>query len=256
MDKRHTKPYKGMIFDIEDPHLDLDFKKYMNPGELTIFTMTNLKAGEYDIAIKCIVDCMFRIKWEESTELKMIVVFDEVHRLLEKYGGIGGYISLEKACREFRKWGIGVIMCSQVLADFKEAIAGNVLTDIQLNTKSLVDIGKVKEKYGPIYAQRVSRQGIAVGMIQHPRYNEGKPWFINFRPPYHNPHKISNEEMKMYKEFAAKLDSIEMRIEIMKREGKDVFDIELELKLAKDKLKQGRFRMAKIYIESLEKYFR
>ncbi len=256
MDKRHTKPYKGMIFDIEDPHLDLDFKKYMNPGELTIFTMNSLKAGEYDIAIKCIVDCMFRIKWEESTELKMIVVFDEVHRLLEKYGGIGGYISLEKACREFRKWGIGVIMCSQVLADFKEAIAGNVLTDIQLNTKSLVDIGKVKEKYGPIYAQRVSRQGIAVGMIQHPRYNEGKPWFINFRPPYHNPHKISNEEMKMYKEFAAKLDSIEMRIEAMKREGKDVFDIELELKLAKDKLKQGRFRMAKIYIESLEKYFR
>jgi hypothetical protein len=62
--------------------------------------------------------------------------------------------------------------------------------------------------------------------------------------------------MKMYKEFAAKLDNIEMKIEFMKREGKDVFDIELELKLAKDKLKQGRFRMAKIYIESLEKYFR
>lgn len=256
MDKRYTKPYKGMIFEIESPHLDLDFKKYMNPGEITVFTMNKLKPGEYDVAVKNIIDSVFRVKWEESTELRMIIIFDEVHRLLEKYGGIGGYTSLEQACREFRKWGIGVIMCSQVLADFKEAIAGNVLTDIQLNTKSLVDIGKVKEKYGPVYAQRVSRQGIGVGMIQHPRYNDGKPWFVNFRPPYHNPHKISNEEMEMYKEFAAKLESIDARLAAMKKEGKDVFDIELEVKLAKDKLKQGRFRMAKIYIESLEKYFR
>ena len=256
MDKRYTKPYKGMIFDIEDPHLDLNFKKYMNPGEITVFVMNKLKPGQYDVAIKNIINSVFSVKWEESPELKMIVVFDEVHRLLEKYGGIGGYTSLEKACREFRKWGIGVIMCSQVLADFKEAIAGNVLTDVQLNTKSLVDIGKVKEKYGPVYAQRVSRQGIGVGMIQHPKYNDGKPWFVNFRPPYHNPHKISNEDMIMYKDFAAKLESIDAKVAVMKKEGKDVFDIELEVKLAKDKLKQGRFRMAKIYIESLEKYFK
>ena len=55
---------------------------------------------------------------------------------------------------------------------------------------------------------------------------------------------------------AAKLEEIEMRVHAMKKEGKDTFDIELEIKLAKDKLKQGRFRMAKIYIESLEKYFK
>ncbi|MCJ7817166.1 MAG: DUF87 domain-containing protein, partial [Candidatus Aenigmarchaeota archaeon] len=148
MDVRYTKPYKGMILEITDPHIILDFKKYMNPGEITVFTMNKLGPGEYDVAVKNIINAIFKTGWEESTKLRMIMVFDEVHRLLEKYGGIGGYISLEQACREFRKWGIGIIMCSQVLADFKEAIAGNVLTDVQMNTKSLIDIRKVETKYG------------------------------------------------------------------------------------------------------------
>jgi hypothetical protein len=251
MDERYVKPYKGMIFEITDPHVTLDFKKYMNPGEITVFTMNKLGPGEYDVAVKNIISAIFRTGWEESTNLKMIMVFDEVHRLLEKYGGIGGYLSLEQACREFRKWGIGIIMCSQVLADFKEAISGNVLTDIQMNTKSLIDIRKVETKYGPEYSTRISRQGVGVGMMQHPKYNDGKPYFVQFRPTWHNPHKITDEEMEMYKEFAKRLEVIEQRIEDMKKR-KDTSDIEIELKLAKDKLKQGRFRMAKIYITSLE----
>jgi hypothetical protein len=252
MDERYTKPYKGMIFEIIDPHIVIDFKKYMIPGEITVFTMNKLGPGEYDVAVKNIISAIFKTGWEESTRLKMIMVFDEVHRLLEKYGGIGGYVSLEQACREFRKWGIGIIMCSQVLADFKEAIAGNVLTDIQMNTKSLIDIRKVETKYGPEYATRVSRQGVGVGMLQNPKYNEGKPYFVQFRPTWHNPHKITDEELEFYKEFAQRLEVIEKMIENMRIQKRDVSDMEIELRLAKDKLKQGRFRMAKIYINSLE----
>ncbi|RLJ03592.1 MAG: hypothetical protein DRP11_00175 [Candidatus Aenigmatarchaeota archaeon] len=253
MDPRRARPYKGMIFEVTDPNLELDFKEYMNPGEVTVFTLDKLKPGEYDIAVKNIVDAIFRVGWEETTKLRMIVVFDEVHRLLERYGGKGGYVSLERAAREFRKWGIGLIMCSQVLADFKEAIAGNVLTDIQLNTKSLVDIGKVKAKYGEEYASRISREGVGVGMIQNPKYNDGKPYFVQFRPTWHNPHKITAEEMQQYKEFSQKLKILEEKIQKMKARGIDTYDRELELKLAKDKLKQGRFRMARIYIMTLEK---
>ena len=145
-------------------------------------------------------------------------------------------------------------MCSQVLADFKEAIAGNVLTEVQLNTKSLTDIQKVGTKYGEEYARKISRQGVGIGMLQNPKYNDGKPYFVHFRPTWHNPHKITNEEMEIYKKFAARLETIEVKIEQMKKAGKDTFDIELELKLAKDKLKQGRFRMAQIYITSLEQH--
>ena len=257
MNKREAHSYRGNIFEVTDPQdvlfrLKKDLKKFMIPGEITVFTLDKLKPGQYDEAVNNIISVFFSQTLEESAELKMIMVFDEVHRLLEKYGGKGGYISLEKACREFRKWGIGLIMCSQVLSDFKEAISGNVLTDIQLNTKSITDIQKVQSKYGQMYAERISRQGVGVGMIQHPKYNDGKPYFVNFRPTYHNPHKITNEEMDIYRDFMKRLDMIEEMMHKMKKKGEDISDMELEFKLTNNKLKQGEFRLAKIYINSLE----
>jgi len=254
MDKRDTRPYNGMIYEVTDPNVKIEFDKYMNPGEITVFMLNKLKPGEYDDAVRNIIDTIFAHGWEESTKLKMVVVFDEVHRLLEKYGGKGGYVALEKACREFRKWGIGLIMASQVLSDFKEAIKGNVLTEIQLHTKSLGDLGRVEKKYGLDYTKRVTRLEVGVGMIQNPRYNDGRPWFVAFRPTWHEPHKIPDVDLKTYKEYAAILAEIEAKIESMEKAGQDVFDLKTEFKLAQDKLKKGRFRMAKIYIDSLRKH--
>ena len=249
----HPRSYKGMIIEVTRPDIKIDFKKLMNPGEITVFTLNKLKPGEYDDAVRNIIDTIFRQGWEESTELKLVIVFDEVHRLLEKYGGKGGYVALEKACREFRKWGIGLIMISQVLSDFKEAIRGNVLTEIQMHTKSIEDLSRIETKYGLEYAKRVAREEVGVGMVQNPRYNDGRPWFVSFRPPYHNPHKLLEKELKMYTEFAKMIELIESEIEKLEKAGKDVFGMKIELKLAKDKLKQGRFRMAEIYINSLKK---
>ena len=248
-----ARPYRGMIFEVTDPHTKIDFKKYMNPGEVTVFTLNKLKPGEYDEAVKTIVSTIFEQGWEESPKLRLLIVFDEVHRLLEKYGGKGGYIALEKACREFRKWGIGLIMASQVSSDFREAVQGNILTEIQMNTKSIEDIKKMEEKYGPEFARRISREAVGVGMIQNPKYNDGKPWFIAFRPTQHSPHKILDEELEAYKKFGKQLEGIETTIEGLKARGIDTFDVELELKLAKNKLKEGRFKMAEIYIDSLAK---
>ena len=254
MSRDDARPYTGMIYEVIDPNVKIDFKKYMNPGEITVFTLNKLKPGEYDVAVGNIIDTIFAQGWEESTKLRMIIVFDEVHRLLEKYGGKGGYVSLEKACREFRKWGIGLIMASQVLSDFKEAIKGNVLTEIQLHTKSLGDLRRVEKKYGLEYAKKITKLEVGVGMMQNPRYNEGRPWFVSFRPTLHSPHKIPDEEMKTYKEYAAMLVEIESKIKSMEETGIDVFDLRTEFRLANEKLKKGRFRMAKIYIDSLKKY--
>jgi hypothetical protein len=172
---------------------------------------------------------------------------------LEKYGGKGGYVALERACREFRKWGIGLIMASQVLSDFKEAIKGNVLTEIQMHTKSLNDLQRIEKKYGLEYARRVAKEEVGIGMIQNPKYNKGLPWFISFRPPLHMPHKITDQEMQMYKEYNSRIEKLEQEIEKLEKSGKDVFDLKIELKLAKEKLKKGMFRVAEIYIESLNK---
>ncbi|MCK4550951.1 MAG: ATP-binding protein, partial [Candidatus Aenigmarchaeota archaeon] len=252
MKREEAKPYKGMIFEVDRTDVNINLKKYMNPGEVTIFNLSRLKPGEYDIAVMNIIQTIFDEPWEESPQLKLLVVFDEVHRLLEKYGGKGGYIALEKACREFRKWGIGLIMASQVSADFKEAVQGNILTEIQLNTKSMEDINKIKSKYGPEFAKRITKQSIGVGIIQNPQYNDGKPWFVNFRPTLHDPHKITEEELKQYDAFAKNLEEIEQQIIMLEKENIDTTDIRLEFKLAQDKLKSGRFRMAEIYLNVLK----
>jgi uncharacterized membrane protein len=251
MKREDAKPYRGLIFEVTDPNVKIDFKKFMNPGEITIFTLDKLKPGEYDQAVMNIIDTIFEMGWEESIDLKMAIVFDEIHRLHEKYGGKGGYIALEKGAREFRKWGIGLIMVSQVLADFKEELKGNVLTEMQLHTKSLSDVQRVKEKYGEEYAKRLTKLEVGVGLMQNPKYNDGKPFFVNIRPVKHEAHKIPDRDLETYKEFDSILSMVESTIESLKASGVDTFDLELEFKLARDKLKEGRFRMAEIYTESL-----
>ncbi|MEE8401313.1 MAG: DUF87 domain-containing protein, partial [Candidatus Hydrothermarchaeaceae archaeon] len=251
MKREDAKPYRGVIYEVTDPKITIDFKKYMNPGEITIFTLNNLKPGEYDQAVMSIVDQIFQIQWEESTDLKLAIVFDEIHRLHEKYGGKGGYIALEKGAREFRKWGIGLLLVSQIIADFKEELLGNVLTELQLHTKSATDVQRVKEKYGEEFAKKLPKLEIGVGMMQNPKFNNGRPFFLNIRPVKHEAHKIPDKELQTYKKFEEILSDVEKTIGRMKTAGVDTFDIDLEFKLALDKLKEGRFKMAEMYTESL-----
>jgi hypothetical protein len=247
-----SRSFKGLIYDIDDPNIDINIKKYMNPGEITVFNLSNLKPGEYDQAVMHIVDKIFLLSWPETHDLKVFLVFDEVHRLLEKYGGKGGYVALEKAAREFRKWGIGLLMVSQVSADFKQAVAGNILTEVQLNTKSIEDIEKIQQKYGINYSSKITRLGVGVALVQNPRYNNGKPWFIHFRPPYHDPHKISETELKQYSQYSTMLDKFEQTLDYYEKRGIDILSIKLELKLTRNKLKEGHFKMVDMYVKSLE----
>jgi hypothetical protein len=247
-----SRSFKGLIYDVNSPDIEVDIKKYMNPGEITVFNLSNLKPGEYDQAVLKIVNRIFEESWPETHDLKAFLVFDECHRLLEKYGGKGGYIALEKACREFRKWGLGLLMISQVSADFKQAVAGNIMTEVQLNTKSIEDIQKIAQKYGEEYSTKITRQGIGVAMIQNPKYNNGKPWFIHFRPPLHDPHKISEEELQQYSTYSKRLDEIEVILDNANKKGKDVDEIILEFKLTRNKLKEGHFKMVDMYMKSLE----
>jgi hypothetical protein len=251
MEPEEAKPYRGIIYEVTDPKVRIDFEKYMNPGEITIFTLDKLRPGEYDQAVMNIVDTIFRIPWEESIDLKMVIVFDEIHRLHEKYGGKGGYIALEKGAREFRKWGIGLFLVSQIIADFKEELRGNVLTEMQMHTKSSTDVERVREKYGDEYAKRLPKLEIGVGLMQNPKYNNGKPFFVNIRPVKHEAHKIPDKDLQTYKKFEEILTDIEKTIKRLKESGVDTFDIDLEFKLSMDKLKEGRFKMAEMYTESL-----
>jgi hypothetical protein len=245
-------PYRGTIKEIDSAEPEIDFEELKNPGEVTVFTLNQLTTEEFDQAVRKIIDQIFDKEWEESPDLEMLVVFDEVHRLLEEYGGEGGYHALEKGAREFRKWGIGLMMCSQVTADFKQAISGNIMTEIQMQTKSMSDIDRIETKYGEEFAKRISSEDIGVGMIQNSNYNDGDPWFVDFRPTYHNPHKIPDQELQKYHNLSEELSQLKNALAEKEDAGEEIRDKKLELQLAENKLKEGRFKMANMYINSLK----
>jgi hypothetical protein len=248
-----ARSFRTNIILVEDPEMPLDIKKYMVPGEITVFVMNRLKPEQHDTFVRRSIDKIFEMRPKESKEIVLLLVYDEVHRLLPKYGGKGGYIALERACREFRKWGIAVFMISQVLMDFKGAIRANIANEIQLRTKYGGDINRVKTKYGGDFASKVTKLTIGTGLFQNPEYNFGKPWFIHFRPLLHSPFALTDEELDTYVKLSAKADKIEKKIKELKAKGVDTYDVELELRIAREKIKSIAFRMAETYLEGLEK---
>ncbi|MFH1750429.1 MAG: DUF87 domain-containing protein, partial [Candidatus Micrarchaeota archaeon] len=251
MKPEDVRGYKTTIFNVTDPNMPIDYKKYMNPGEITVFVMNKLQPAQLDSFVRRSVQSVFDMRPLESKELKLLIVYDEVHRLLPKYGGKGAYAQLERGYREFRKWGIGMFMISQVLLDFKGAIRANIANEIQLRTKYEGDIGRVKTKYGADYANKVTKLTIGTGLVQNPEYNEGKPWFVAFRPLLHSTFALTEEELQQITGIQQKVDAARQQIEALKAKGTDTYDVELELKIANDKLKQGLFRMSETYLDSV-----
>jgi len=244
--------FKTNIIDIVDPKTEIDVRKHMKPGEITVFVLNKLPAGVLDSFVRKTIDSVFAIPWPESREIKLLIVYDEVHRLLPKYGGKGGYVALEKGCREFRKWGIGLFMISQVLMDFRGAIRANIATEIQLRTKYEGDINRVKTKYGSDYAAKTPKLTTGTALVQNPEFNDGKPWFIAFRPLLHDTFRLTEKELKTYAKFKDEVTGLEERLAKLKARKIDTYDVELELNLAKDKMKSGMFRMADTYLESVK----
>ncbi|MCS7123296.1 MAG: DUF87 domain-containing protein [Candidatus Aenigmarchaeota archaeon] len=248
-----ARSFKTNIIVVEDPEMQIDLKKWMIPGEITVFVTNRLKPEQMDMFTRRMIQAVFDMRPAETKEVKLLLVFDEVHRLLPKYGGKGGYVAIERGCREFRKWGIGIFLISQVLLDFKAAVRANIASEIQLRTRFEGDINRVKTKYGQDYANKVVKLTIGTGLFQNPEYNHGKPWFIEFRPLLHSPLGLTDAEINEYVKIHKKLEEIENVIKSLKEKGKDTYDLEIELNIAKDKLKTGAFVMANTYIESLEK---
>ncbi|NIO44774.1 MAG: DUF87 domain-containing protein, partial [Candidatus Aenigmarchaeota archaeon] len=245
--------FKVTIILVEDSDMPINIKEYMKPGEMTVFVMNRLKGADLDKFVRRSIQAIFDMRPSESKEIKLLVVYDEVHRLLPKYGGKKGYVAIERACREFRKWGIGIFLISQVLLDFKGAIRANIANEIQLRTKYEGDIGRVKSKYGSDYASKVTRLTIGTGLFQNPEYNHGRPWFLSFRPLLHSPFALTDKEIDTYMTLDKKVKEIEDKIKKLKAKKVDTYDIEVELNIARDKVKTAAFRMAKTYLESIEK---
>jgi hypothetical protein len=182
----------------------------------------------------------------------MLLVFDEVHRLLPKFGGSGkGFLQIERACREFRKWGFGVMLVSQVLSDFVGEIKANINTEVQMRTRDESDLNRIKTKYGENFLQSLIKASVGVGMFVNSKYNSGRPYFVNFRPILHNTKRLTDDILEQYNKYGMIIDDLEYQIKQLEELKIDIFDLKMELKLVKDKLASGNFTVVDIYLEEL-----
>ncbi|OYT42506.1 MAG: hypothetical protein B6U86_00155 [Candidatus Altiarchaeales archaeon ex4484_43] len=253
MKKKEAQRFDGRIKIVKRPW-ELNVAEHMKSGEITVFCMNHLNPEDIeDVIIQVILD-VFKSRMEEATQLKTLIVFDEVHRLLPKFGGTGrGLIQLERGVREFRKWGIGLVLISQVLTDYPKDIKANVGTEIQMRTRYEGDLSQIKMKYGEDIMKSVVKARVGTGMIQNSQYNRGNPYFVTFRPLLHNPRRLSDKELTLYEKYDLKIEALGLKVKRAKARGVDVFDLELELDLALENLKKGSFEIVDMYLEDLER---
>ncbi|MEE9594652.1 MAG: DUF87 domain-containing protein [Candidatus Hydrothermarchaeales archaeon] len=251
MKKEEARRFKGTVIEVAETEGKIDLTEYMKPGEITVLGLNNLQPDQIDEAISSIIGSIMDAHLEESSRLKCLLVFDEVHRLLPKYGGKEAYSHLETAITEFRRWGVGMMLVSQVLSDFKATIHGNIGTEIQMKTKFAGDMSRIEQKYGAAYSRTLVKEPVGVGMVANSNYNNGQPYFVKFRPLFHSTLRMSEEDLKMYHELFILKNKAEARIKSLKEEGKETAGLEFELKLGVDKLKEGQQSLANIYLKTL-----
>ncbi|MEM5799332.1 MAG: hypothetical protein QXZ43_01540 [Candidatus Aenigmatarchaeota archaeon] len=69
--------------------------------------------------------------------------------LLPQFGGQGA-ILLERACREFRKWGIGLLLPTQIYSEFGPGVTANIATEFLFFTKFEKDKELERDMAAPI----------------------------------------------------------------------------------------------------------
>jgi len=247
-----AQAFKGNVKQVQNARQIIDIQKNINPGQIQIFTLNKLQPKDMDTFVANVIRQVFKTDPKESPVLKVLVVFDEVHRLLPKFGGNGeGFLQIERACREFRKWGIGVMLVSQVLSDFIGAIKANISTEIQMRTRDEADLDRINTKYGETFLQSLVKASVGVGMFSNPAYNHAKPYFVNFRPILHSTRRLPDEELEKYNKYNDALDELVFSVDELEKLKVDTFDLKMELKLIKDKIMSGSFNVVEIYLEGL-----
>mgnify|MGYP006282712183 CR=1 FL=1 len=253
MKANQAQAFNGNVYQVDNPKQLLDLKRFMKPGEINIFATNKLKLDDMDLFVANTIRQVFAMNLDEQPNLRLILVYDEVHRLLPKFGGTGdGFLQIERGCREFRKWGVGMVLVSQVLSDFVGSIKANINTEVQVRTREESDLERLKTKYGEDLLKSIVKASVGTAMFQNSAYNKGRPYFVEFRPLLHSITRLTDEDLAKYSKFNNQIEEIEWQLDQLEGYKIDVFDLRLELKLALDKLKAGKFNMVGIYLEGIE----
>ncbi|MGB9748519.1 MAG: ATP-binding protein [Candidatus Woesearchaeota archaeon] len=247
-----ARGFPGNVRLVRDAREVVDVRRFLKAGEINVFVLSRLEPEDIDFFVANTVREVFRAGFDEFGGLRFLLVYDEVHRLLPRFGGSGeGFVQIERACREFRKWGVGVVLISQVLSDFVGEIKANINTEVQVRTRDEGDLQRVREKYGEEFLRGLVRASVGTGLFENPVYNGGRPFFVSFRPLLHSVSRLSDGELDAYDRFNGLVDQLGFELDSLEGLGVDVFDLRLELRLALDKLKVGNFGMVEVYLDGL-----
>jgi hypothetical protein len=234
MHNDESKGLRARILSLR-PHEDwtqaLDLQRLAQPGVATVVLVNELSPELIDTYV-CALIQRVRTAQQQSRELRLLLVFEEVHIILPKFGGTGkGFVEIERGCREFRERGVGLLLLSQVLEDFLGSIRGNINTEIQMRTTFDEDLAKARLKYGEKVADCIMRCQTGTGLFHNAEYNIGRPFFLTFRPPFHNPNRLPEQELREYFRLAALLEQ--------KRAQQTSADT---LRIAEEQLMSGKLR--------------
>ena len=83
--KTDARAFPGSIRMVTDAREIIDVNKHMSPGQIQIFTLNKLDPKDMDIFVANVIREIFKQDPKEVPELKLLIVFDEVHRLLAKH---------------------------------------------------------------------------------------------------------------------------------------------------------------------------
>lgn len=251
-----AQAYDGNIRAVEPDEQDIDITPYLEEdegGNIIIFSLHKLDSKNIEKFVEKTIQQIFDTNLPEREELETLIVYDEVHRLLEKFGGTGeGLEQIERGAREFRKWGVGMVLLSQVISDFSGEIRANIGTTVQMRTQYDNDLERMKDKFGIDTVKSIAKAEQGSGMLQNSDYNHGRPYFIDFRPLKHSPHRMSDEELDKYEKYNRKIDEMQQKIDEKEEQGEEVYELRNKIKLARRNLRKGGFSLIEIYLEELE----
>ncbi|MBI4438944.1 DUF853 family protein [Candidatus Woesearchaeota archaeon] len=247
-----ARPFNGNIKAISDETEEIEYKKLMKPEEINIFVTKGLETKQLETLIASMIDRIFSENFPEAREIKYLIIIDGIHNLLPKFGGTGNvFVKIERAVREFRKWGIGLVIISQTMNDFSDEIKANINTQIMHRVRDEKDMAVIKEEYGEEILQSMIKADMSVAMYENAAYNQGKPYFIQLRPVMHDQNRITDTELINYTKYNEIIEDMETQVSQLEALNIDVFDMKLGIKMITDKIKTGNFSMADIYLEDL-----
>jgi Cdc6-like AAA superfamily ATPase len=127
----------------------------------------------------------------ESNTLRKVVVVEELHRFVQHKE----VMRLLDAClRTLRKYGISVMLVSQIIPDVRQ-LRANVGTRIAMRTGYEPDLARLAGDLGwSKHALLVKQLPNFVALFYYHEYNDGIPYFIRFDNPFEGAIRNSREQ--------------------------------------------------------------